>query len=43
MMDWLDGRGIINARLTWIKDMMERARALDAKGTAGAEDDVELG
>lgn len=41
MMDWLDGRGIINAQWTKIKDMMKRARNLEARGRE-AEDDIEL-
>lgn len=41
MMDWLDGRGIISAQWTRIKDMMERAHRLEPKGK-GVEDDIEL-
>ncbi|KAF8590620.1 hypothetical protein K439DRAFT_1657365 [Ramaria rubella] len=32
MMDWLDGRGIINAEWIRMKEMMERARKLEARG-----------
>jgi hypothetical protein len=42
MMDWLDGRGIISAQWAKIKEMMERAHKLEAKGR-GTEDEIELG
>jgi len=39
IMDWLDGRGIINAQWARMKEMMERARKLDAKN---GEDDIDI-
>jgi hypothetical protein len=39
-MDWLDGRGVINAEWTKINDMMERAQKLEGKVV---EEDIELG
>lgn len=41
MMDWLDGRGIINAQWAKIKTMMARAHKLEAKGRGG-DDAIEL-
>ncbi|KAF8522274.1 hypothetical protein BU17DRAFT_44843 [Hysterangium stoloniferum] len=40
IMDWLDGRGVINAEWIKIKDMMEHAQKLEGKGM---EEDIELG
>ncbi|KAF8495624.1 hypothetical protein JB92DRAFT_2747549 [Gautieria morchelliformis] len=37
MMDWLDGRGVINVQWTKVKEMMERAHKLEAKGRGGDE------
>ncbi|GJJ12121.1 hypothetical protein Clacol_006362 [Clathrus columnatus] len=40
LMEWLDGRGIIEAEWLEIKNMMDKAHKLEARGKRG-EDDVE--
>jgi hypothetical protein len=42
IMDWLDGRGIINGQWLRLKEMMERAHKLEAKSKE-AEDDIDIG
>jgi len=41
VMDWLDGRGVINSEWHKVKEMMQRAHGLEARGRAG-EDDIDV-
>lgn len=41
-MDWLDQRGIIENEWQRLRNMMERARNLDAASKKGEEDGAEM-
>lgn len=43
IMDWLDGRGIINLQLTKVKEMVERAHKLELKGKGTDDDIIDIG